>query len=262
MQLSEHLASCKWLRQHTPFPIANREKAWKIVLGNDPPSGLHRKLLPLQDNAQRHNPAWNTVIMKYKNAIALNRNYRTRTIYNSKVKCHWIVWFQILSFLKSFFLAVVSNSHLLCWMRIEYFKNKWRQDAQSHPNKCYYFLWDWSSSLSMNKYWKKSRLLNSSFRWVIATKTMDTQFSLYSACQLLPKHHLPQTNEVCKFSVCVPVNFFLKIENKSQIVHENTVYVRTWYSLIFRNSKRSQNFVISSQLFWQSSPCCSKALTI
>lgn len=103
MQLSEHLASCEWLRQHIPFPLANREKAWKTVLGNDPHSGLHHKLLPLQDNAQRHNPGWNTAIMKHKNAIALNRNYITRTIYNSKAKCLWSACLQILNFFKSFF---------------------------------------------------------------------------------------------------------------------------------------------------------------
>lgn len=166
MQLSEHLASCEWLRQHIPFPLANREKAWKTVLGNDPHSGLHHKLLPLQDNAQRHNPAWNTVIVKHKNAIALNRNYVTRTIYNSKAKCLWSVCLQILNFLKSFFLADAKNSHLLCWMWIEYVTSKWRLDVQSHSNKSCSFVWDQSSSQSMNKSWEKSRFFKSalSFR--------------------------------------------------------------------------------------------------
>lgn len=57
----------------------------------------------ITSNTQGHNPAWNTVIMKHKNAIALNRNYITRTIYNSKAKYLWSACFQILRFLKSFF---------------------------------------------------------------------------------------------------------------------------------------------------------------
>lgn len=151
MQLPEHLAPRKWLRQHIPFPLAKREKAWKTLLGNDPPSGLHRKLLPLQDNAQRHNPVWNTVNMKHKITIALNRNYITRTIYNSKAKCLWSVCFQILSFLKIFFLAVANSSQLLCWMRIEYFTSKWRQDAQiTQINPIIFFeieeaVWTWTN---------------------------------------------------------------------------------------------------------------------
>lgn len=81
-----------------------------------------------------------------------------------------------------------------------------------------------------------------------------------SSVSILLTYNCPNTSspkkEICKFAMCIPVQ---KVQN-SKLSMEPPL--RTWCSLIFRDSKWHQTVVMGTQPFWQLFPCSQRPLLV